>query len=90
MKFKHDCEDCKFLGTITGPSFAGKGEQAYDLHYCKNTELGGLVIARYSSQGSHYASSPISLLHKDSHPALIWAWKLLEYCGERHGYSPSH
>lgn len=45
-KFKHDCEDCAFLGHFN----------AHDVYKC-----GSSLLARYSDEGSEYASWPKSV-----------------------------
>ncbi len=81
-KFKHDCDTCRFLGTVEGPhprmAVKNPPHVAADLWYCERAELGGSVIARYSDEGSDYSSCPITLLSKDSNPMLLWANALLE------------
>jgi len=48
--FKHDCDRCVFLGEVVA------GGKLADLYFCGQS--GGLptVIARYSDEGSDYAS----------------------------------
>lgn len=81
MRYKHDCDDCKYLGTVEGPhprlALPNPVKVAYDLHFCQRCD-GGSVIARYSNEPSNYVSSPLSMLHIDAHPALMWARALLQ------------
>ena len=53
-RYKHDCNGRQFLGQ----------HKEYDLYYCARAEsdMGGSVLARYSSEGSDYSSQPLSLL----------------------------
>ncbi len=46
MLFKHDCENCTYLGTFEGR----------DLYACARNNIVDTVIARYGNQGSEYAS----------------------------------
>ena len=66
-KYKHDCDRCQWLGSITYPAPLLTGEAPLrnaDLYYCANAEsfMGGTLIARHSSQGSNYSSMPVKLL----------------------------
>lgn len=82
-RFKHDCESCVFLGHIYYPAphykpdENGEYKDLYtvfkhaDLYYCAQSDssMGGTVLARFSSEGSDYASTPIKLLlqvHQES------------------------
>ena len=82
--YDHDCDACRFLGTVSGPrpmyAVANPPQVSSDLWYCKQADssMGGSVIARHSSEGWNYSSSPIKLLSKDSNPMLLWAYHLLE------------
>ena len=89
-KYKHDCDGCIWLGSITYPGPLTTGEAPLrnaDLYFCKEAEafMGGTVIARHSSEGSNYSSFPVDLIVRDfinkkSHeystslPALITAY----------------
>jgi hypothetical protein len=55
--FKHDCDDCAYLGHIACVDAVGKGDEA-DLYYCPGAGRGfrPTVIARFSSKGSDYES----------------------------------
>ena len=79
--YKHDCDACRFLGSVTGPNPRLAMENpplvTLDLWFCERAELGGSVIARYGNDGPNYNSSPIKLLGANSHPALLWANALL-------------
>jgi len=44
MRYKHDCDHCKPLGTFA----------EYDLYYCD--ELDATVLARYGDEGHQYFS----------------------------------
>lgn len=77
--YEHDCEDCEFLGFVSGthPRNTNPVQVVYDLYYCKNCD-GGTVIARYGSKGPQYSSCPISMLSVGLNPALLWARALLQ------------
>lgn len=45
--YTHDCDSCQFLGTVNVQ------ERVTDLYYCGKEPT---LIARYSSEGSDYAS----------------------------------
>lgn len=81
MIFKHDCDTCRFLGTVTGPNprmaVFNPTPITFDLYYCATCD-GGTVIARYSDVGSYYSSCPVNMLHKEINPALLWAYALLQ------------
>jgi hypothetical protein len=47
--FKHDCEHCHFLGNVLA------GGKEVDLYFCNQAGM-PTVIARYSDEGSDYAS----------------------------------
>lgn len=50
-EFKHECEQCVFLGTL----LAENG--AHDLYFCTQASLSlPTVIARYGDKGSDYKS----------------------------------
>ncbi len=52
MKYEHDCSHCTFIGTFAD----------MDVHICKGeTEFQTSIIARFSSDGPDYASSPVSI-----------------------------
>jgi hypothetical protein len=48
--FKHDCNNCVFLGGITA------GGRLADLYYCDGEVARPTVIARYSDDGPDYSS----------------------------------
>ena len=50
-QFKHDCNDCKFLGQYTTPGWV-----KCDLYFCPQGGRIPTVIARYSDEGSDYNS----------------------------------
>jgi len=49
MLFEHNCDVCTFLSTIGG----------MDVHVCKGADPS--IIARFSSEGSDYASMPLEM-----------------------------
>lgn len=55
--FKHDCEDCEFLGGIMNDGFR------WDIYTCM-TAIGRTVICRYGDAGEEYLSSPVKFLHQ--------------------------
>jgi hypothetical protein len=76
--FQHDCDACRFLGTVTGPNPYHAGlPYVWDLYFCERSD-GGSVIARHSDEGCEYLSTPVKLLSPSSHPALLWAYALVQ------------
>jgi hypothetical protein len=61
-RFKHDCEDCVFLGQ----------HNEFDLYFCPSPSLHSTVIARYSSEGSDYHSG-VEFAYSGKIPQLIEA-----------------
>ena len=55
-KYKHDCNNCKFLGNYVG-SFKGQIE---DLYICVH-ERGATLIRRFGNDGSEYWSCPLEI-----------------------------
>lgn len=52
-KFKHDCENCRFLGHYYD----------FDVYICDNlSTMGQSLIARYSDEGCEYFSQPSKIL----------------------------
>jgi hypothetical protein len=49
MKFTHDCDRCKFLGTHSGQ----------DLYFCKGN-IENTILARYGDRGDQYSSIDFS------------------------------
>jgi hypothetical protein len=69
--FKHDCQKCDYLGSITFPArYINKEGNEYTKPqkadpYCCGSEKsleGKSIIARFSSEGSSYASSPTQII----------------------------
>jgi hypothetical protein len=70
-RYRHDCDSCEYLGSISYPAphydTTRLGNELYhvmrnaDLYFCAHAD-GGSVIARFSSKGSDYASSPYRLV----------------------------
>jgi len=54
-RFKHDCQRCRYLGTIVS-----SGGLA-DLYFCDQSGSRPTVIARFSDEGSDYASGLVDL-----------------------------
>lgn len=68
-QFKHDCNDCKFLGRYTTPSGV-----ACDLYFCPQGGRIPTVIARYSDEGSDYNSGlgfPMPELEEAARRAVV-------------------
>ncbi len=87
-KFQHDCDKCKYLGSIRylapmAEPYPPKMKYA-ELYFCPAEITGPTVIARFGSQGPHYASTMVSILQRDLHainqstsgPALVAAYHL--------------
>lgn len=82
--YKHDCDACRFLGSVTGPDpYHAKIVKTWDLYVCgeqlreRERALGLTVLARYSDEPSNYKSCPLSMV-RDVHPVLLWGRALLE------------
>lgn len=69
---KHDCENCRYLGSarIEAPE-RGIENGKYDFYFChpeyRNTGRDGLdisIICRFDSRGSHYASAPMEIARR--------------------------
>lgn len=73
-RFQHDCDSCEYLGQSDE-----RAKRDYDLWYCARCD-GGSLIARRSSEGSDYASSPIDILRSNPqwHPALLCALEIFD------------
>ncbi len=70
-RYTHDCDKCQWLGSITYPAPHFTEERGTyhvmrnaDLYVCISgtSHLDTSVIARFSSRGSDYASSPVALM----------------------------
>jgi hypothetical protein len=58
-RYKHDCDSCTWLGTITYPAPLSDDSAPMrnaDLYCCVKCIGGPSLIARYSSDGPDYAS----------------------------------
>lgn len=55
-RFEHDCTSCIFMGS----------DDENDFWFCPRceTDMGGSVIARFSSEGSEYRSAPVSIAQR--------------------------
>lgn len=71
--FEHDCSNCEYLGSTTFPARYTKTDgseysklQQADLYCCgsEGSLEGKSIIARFSSEGNDYASSPASIIKK--------------------------
>jgi len=60
-QFKHDCDSCKFLGIIYSSSSEAKEA---DVYFCNpvNNPLTATLVIRFSSEGSDYFSSDLTIL----------------------------
>lgn len=78
-RYTHDCDHCKYLGSITFPAphretmVSGEEKRwtetfAADLYVCvgqpRADKSDGTIIARWASEGSHYASSDASTIRE--------------------------
>ena len=76
--FQHDCNECKFLGTINN------NLENVDCYYCETSITGSTLIARFSGNGPDYSSMPVNMLRELIHsqhkvnPILLKAYQL--YC----------
>ena len=76
--FEHDCDDCKFLGTLTLPEDNETSKRyettVFDLYFCKQEIFGETVISRYGNKGYEY-SSGLSFAEEGEfgHPNLLEA-----------------
>ena len=71
--WKHDCDKCKLLGHTIG------GKHMVDLYACESVLTGEVtLIARYSDEGSDYASCPSQYAHAEGHAELFAAKALYE------------
>ena len=102
-RYIHDCLCCTYLGSVSYPAPHNTEEKEWteekyaELYCCTagryEPAIGRTIIARFSSKGSDYASSPHTLIAKGYHqneqstsgPALIAAYwfavakKLIEH-----------
>lgn len=71
--FTHDCQKCDYLGSITFPArYINKEGKEYtkpqeaDLYCCgsEKSHEGKSIIARFSSEGGDYASSPSQIIKR--------------------------
>ena len=72
-KYKHDCERCVWLGTITYPAPLSNETTRMtnaDLYCCKESIGGPSIIARFSSDGAAYASLAASIIEQYYMPKL--------------------
>ena len=69
-KYQHDCNTCIFLGQTLGECYR------VDLYFHPpfDKREKGTVIARFSDEGSDYASCPIQHARPEGH-AEVWAAK---------------
>ena len=56
-QFKHDCDECHYLGntTVTNPDDV-LVQRCVDLYYCDTSASRWTVIARYGNEGHQYMS----------------------------------
>ena len=83
--FTHDCDKCRFLGTI--PS-ANHG--TVDLYVCTNDAdpLGPSLIARFGDEGPDYASQPEKIVRQAK--TLLDLTKALALFDAQKGTDGSH
>lgn len=83
-QYEHDCDRCEFQGRYTydAPMVNGTEELSVDLWYCPcaDPDMGGSVIARASSEGSDYGSSPVSII-ESSYLPRSQAGERMSTCG---------
>lgn len=77
--YKHDCERCRYLGTVTGPDPCAAGQLilSHDLYHCNRSSahLGGSIVARYGD-GADYCSMPWDAVTLQAPAPILWAWQL--------------
>lgn len=72
--YKHDCDQCIFLGNFTYAAPHGSGVGAdrrewtvdltVDCYYCPSKSMGGTMIARFGSEGPEYSSCSADIMDK--------------------------
>jgi hypothetical protein len=78
--FLHDCERCKFLGTVTDlDSFVLGGW--IDLYVCVKGTLGPTLIGRYGHEGFEYTSCPAIMVDDSRKDTMAVAKILAEMSG---------
>lgn len=73
--FLHDCERCKFLGSVTDRDSYVPGKWI-DLYVCMKGTLGPTLIGRYGHDGFEYASCP-AVMVDDSRKDTMGVAKIL-------------
>jgi hypothetical protein len=76
--YTHDCEFCKFLGTIESDYYNHDNGvmDKIDLYFCGTDKpYGNTVVARRSSEGSDYSSGMIFAIGSNPNPLLAEARK---------------
>lgn len=72
-KFKHDCDECVFLGHYERPpgnlTFTTKNN--FDLYYCRGA-IGTTLIARFGDEGDQYASG-FAHFFKEENDTIKWS-----------------
>jgi len=73
-KYEHDCNGCQFLGGfVYDAEYADEDfrKRDADLWFCPKADgvLGGSIIARFSSEGSNYASAPMTVIESSYLPS---------------------
>lgn len=72
-RYKHDCDACKWVGSIDYPAPHSDNTAPIrhaDLYVCLQSIGGPSCIARFSSEGSDYASMAESLIRSAYLPRL--------------------
>lgn len=65
--FKHDCDNCKFLGRLQRDS------ELYDLYYCPQKRSQVTILSRYGDNGEEYKSLDFEFISSRSHFSLFEA-----------------
>lgn len=78
-KWKHDCDNCRFLGQTIGR------HQLVDLYVCEwpQSKRPASLIARFSDDGPDYVSCAPGMPHPEGHSELFAAQALYNR-GVRH------
>jgi hypothetical protein len=77
-RFEHDCDCCKFLGTLTLPKDNETSKRykttVFDLYFCKQEIGDETVISRFGNKGYEYTSGlRLAVEGKYGHPNLLEA-----------------
>lgn len=77
-RYEHDCERCRFLGTVAAPNRGADG--VADLYVCVDVgqTMGPSVVVRYSDDGPDYSSIPRQFITATGDKLLLAAAALSE------------